>query len=120
VQAQKLEDVATGDIGKIRETILSRKPDLSISRVPEDTKKKFLELAEQFKSANHPSPDYGMALKWLIDMYVPFSLGFQDKIASLEARISALEHKPVEVKKEETIKKKMADGSIVEFKKKEA
>lgn len=88
--------------------------EIRISRVPQNTKKFFVELAnKEFEG------DYGMTLKWLIDMYVSEVAQHEAMFTTLqehETRIKALETTapeptiapPVQRYKEE----KMCDGSI--------
>lgn len=84
----------TTNLEDVRQTIARMKPDLSIARVPPDTRKKFIEFAAQFASESHPSPDYGMALKWLIDFCFPAQSELEGRLVALEGRIAVLETKP--------------------------
>lgn len=75
------------DIQKIKEVITSRKPDLTIYRVPKNTLEKFKAFASNDEFAN----DWGMALKWLMDYALPEQSILLSKINGIEARLSVLE-----------------------------
>jgi len=77
---------------------------LRISRVPPDTKKEFMELAN-----SEFCGDYGMTLKWLIMDRWNKLVEFETRLASLESKvtgkpvkvITTMSGKKIEVKKSE-------------------
>lgn len=92
---------------KVAERLRENRQSLHIARVPEKTKKQFIELAEEEFCG-----DYGMTLKWLMDD-IP-NLDIRMIIAKLEeheSRISVLESIPKEEKPKKKTRK-MLDGTI--------
>ncbi len=66
------------DVKKLLEKLKDNQSSLHISRVPAQTKKKFISLADsEFEG------DYGMTLKWLIDM-----MTVSNKMELLELRFA--------------------------------
>ena len=69
------------EVEEIKRVIHSKKPDLTINRLPESTKEAFIELAnEEFCG------DYGMCLKFLLEMYAPRTAMLEERIRELENR----------------------------------
>lgn len=80
------------DLRKLASRIRNNSQSLRISRVPEDTKKRFVKLAEEEFCG-----DYGMVLKFLMDGIVNSSQAeIIEKINEIESRIDILENKPKE------------------------
>ena len=97
------------DTNKIFERITQEnRKSLKISRVPGDTKQRFLALADaEFES------DYGMTLKWLMDGIISAeTIEILDMIHELRTRIERLETTPKESSRIGTKQIKMLDGSI--------
>ena len=67
------------------------KPDLVINRCMGDTADRFKALAER-----DFGNDYGAALKWLMDMYIPQNLAILEKLDEIEYRLNVLEKGPEE------------------------
>ena len=77
-----------GEVLKNHEGVVEGVP-LVMSRVPPDVKARFVNWAnEEFCS------DFGMAFKFLIDMYMPQSIAMWAKIEEIETRLSNLERIP--------------------------
>ena len=82
---------------------------LRISRLPEKTKKEFIEFAnDEFCG------DFGMALKHLFDFYKGIigsgNEHIEEALTNLNERLVVLENKPVEEKKPEEKAKKRLNG----------
>ncbi len=96
-------------IDNIRERITQG---LTISRVPKNTKKRFLEIANE----EDFSKDYGNALKFLIDFYDGIMINGTEvlnlEVQQLRADIEML--KSALIQKQETKKRKMLNGKGVE------
>lgn len=89
---------------KVLKFLKDKRPDLTINRVPEDTKRKFVEMAD----AEYCS-DYGMLLKALVDSATDARFEeFNARLDGVQERLTALESK----KSRKTLK--MADGSVIE------
>lgn len=91
---------------KLQENRLS----LRISRVPDDTKKAFIALAEKSFCG-----DYGMTLKWLVDDIIDQDTrAIMAKLDEIEQRLHLLEN-PELIETEtnpEVVTRKMCDGSL--------
>jgi len=88
------------EVARIRKMMLGRRPDLTIQRIPNDVKEKFIELSEK-----EFCKDYGMCLKWLIDMYMPRNIEIMARLDEIEKKLD---------NEAKTSKRRMADGTIVE------
>lgn len=95
----------------IRERIV-KKPDLIISRIPSKTLELFKSLSEEDFCG-----DYGMTLKFLMDMYegviVKGNEHLEQEILILQSRVADLEKKTAEPIKQEQNKRKRLDGSEI-------
>lgn len=85
---------------------------LKMSRVPGDTKQRFLALADaEFDS------DYGMTLKWLMDGIISVeSVKILEEVQELRIRIERLEATPKQSGTNTRKTIKMVDGSTREVK----
>jgi len=85
------------------------KKSLHISRIPENTKKAFVDL-----SNNEFCGDYGMTLKWLIDGIInQDNVLILDKISEIESRINVLEQMKKSGNNDDSEKRKMLNGKVV-------
>ena len=103
---------------EINEIVLKEKETrLSISRVPKNTKLRFMELAE-----NEFDDDYGQLLKWLVDQAIEyqnlkytFIENINFKLDNIAETIENLQSKPAE----QFITKTMLSGKKINIKKNE-
>lgn len=99
------------ELNRIANKLIENKQTLKISRVPEKTKKAFVELAQ-----SDFCDDYGMTLKYVLDFYfgsIPKGTESIDlKIDVLAEEVIAL-RKDLEELKEKRKSIRMLDGRIV-------